>query len=69
MLEQFLAKRDIIENILQDLIEYPLKSGLEMLDSDWEVVQDLITVLEPFKVFKHTTLNLSKNLTPSCGSH
>lgn len=49
-MEQFVAKRDIIENILQDLIEYPLKSGLEMTDGDWEVIQDLITVLEPFKV-------------------
>lgn len=50
MLEQFVAKRDIIENIFQDLIEYPLKNGLEMMETDWEVIQDLITALEPFKV-------------------
>ncbi|KAL0281371.1 UNVERIFIED_CONTAM: hypothetical protein PYX00_002376 [Menopon gallinae] len=61
MIEQFVARRSIIENILQEHIEFPMKNGLELLESEWELLQDVINVLEPFKV---TLMTLSEEKIP-----
>lgn len=53
MLEQFIARKDLIENVMQECIEYPLKEGLDLGDGDWEIIQDVVSVLEPFKVRKN----------------
>lgn len=61
MLEQFIARRGILENILQELIEYPLREGLELMEESWEILQDVVAVLEPFKV---TLMTLSEEKIP-----
>lgn len=51
MLEAVLARRQVISTILEN-IEPPAydKDLLNLHDQDWALIEDLITVLEPFKV-------------------
>lgn len=51
MLEHFVARREAIESILENEIQDILKQDLELMSSEWEILQDVVTVLEPFKVF------------------
>lgn len=63
MIEQFVARRSIIESILQEHIEFPMKNGLELLESEWELLQDVINVLEPFKVPSSRKFSFSHHVT------
>lgn len=51
MLEQLLARRSIINSVIDtiDLTEME-RNVVSISDDDWSVVEDVVSVLEPFKV-------------------
>lgn len=53
MLEQFLARRSIINSVIESIDPSSYEKDLVIItDDDWAVIEDVVTVLEPFKVFK-----------------
>lgn len=60
MLEQMVLRRNILPSIL-DSIEGLDQEMFEITNDQWKVIEDLVTVLEPFKV---TIMTLSEEKMP-----
>ncbi|XP_075217394.1 E3 SUMO-protein ligase ZBED1-like [Lycorma delicatula] len=62
MLEQFLARRSIINSVIESIDPSSYEKDLVIItDDDWAVIEDVVTVLEPFKV---TTMTLAEEKAP-----
>ena len=57
MLEQFVLRRSIVSSILEDIDQ----EYIDLAPEEWKVIEDLVTVLEPFKV---TIMTLSEEKMP-----
>ncbi|XP_075215667.1 E3 SUMO-protein ligase ZBED1-like isoform X2 [Lycorma delicatula] len=62
MLEQLLARRSIMKSVIDaiDSVSYE-RELMNISDDDWCVIEDIVTVLEPFKV---TTMTLAEEKSP-----
>ncbi|XP_021933757.1 zinc finger BED domain-containing protein 1 isoform X2 [Zootermopsis nevadensis] len=60
MLEQFLVRKNVMASVL-DNVETLDRDTSTLTDDEWKVVEDLVMVLEPFKV---TIMTLSEEKTP-----
>ncbi|XP_015591465.1 zinc finger BED domain-containing protein 1 isoform X2 [Cephus cinctus] len=60
MLEQILLRRNIIDNIFES-IEGIDQEVIELSNEQWKIIEDLVSVLEPFKV---TIMTLSEEKIP-----
>lgn len=60
MLEQLVLRRSVLSNIL-DAVERADHDTIDLSQDDWKVIEDLVTVLEPFKV---TIMTVSEEKIP-----
>ncbi|XP_067011114.1 E3 SUMO-protein ligase ZBED1 [Anabrus simplex] len=60
MLEQLLMRRSFLSSIL-DTLDLMDREPFTLSDAEWKIVEDLVMVLEPFKV---TIMTLSEEKTP-----
>ncbi|XP_063217348.1 E3 SUMO-protein ligase ZBED1 [Bacillus rossius redtenbacheri] len=60
MLEQLLVRRALLPAVLENIVDVDC-GPYALLDDEWRVVEDLVMVLEPFKV---TMMTLSEEKTP-----
>lgn len=60
MLEQMVLRRSVLSNIL-DGIERIDNETIDLTQDDWKIIEDLVTVLEPFKV---TIMTVSEEKIP-----
>lgn len=60
MLEQMFLRRNIITSLLESM-EGIDREAIELTDDQWKVIEDLVNVLEPFKV---TIMTLSEEKMP-----
>ena len=60
MLEQLVLRRSIVSSVL-DGIERIDQEMIDLNSDEWKVIEDLVTVLEPFKV---TIMTLSEEKMP-----
>jgi len=58
MLEQMIARREMITSIIESLVDH---ETFEIANEQWKIMEDIVSVLEPFKV---TIMTLSEEKMP-----